>query len=323
MADQACNDPVIVRKFLSKLPVDELRSIAEEFWDLSELPAVKTKRALVEQLFELCEGQLSYQQMAELDIAYNRRHTAKRWVVYRITGLPDKAVDPTALQQTLSSELGLFFNHFTYISSSSDGALWIYISFLEGSRQFSAGSTVIFVYHPRASAIIGSIMLQERKPYIIQALIASVQAEKIEEWGLEGKSVDSLYSLVLNQHSQGRHSVYRVQKFSDNPLQRVQAVKVAKPADPRVVVEDDHLHRKRDRDAMETFGPNKQPALDRILLKVSSNFTDGEPFQVTVRIDGENVFAGIKGLIPLGLVRMPLPDVLANMHSAATNSLTV
>ncbi|KAF8929772.1 hypothetical protein BGZ58_008691 [Dissophora ornata] len=167
------------------------------------------------------------------------------------------------------------------------------------------------------------------------------EASEIEEWPLTGKYPSSLGELLLHKDSQGSHSQYRLNQIDENPLSNVH--KKRKPEDLQdkysrgmrdIRAEDITKIATRDRFVATEFGRNAQPRLERIDLQLNLPYTSEakdfdlgrltkQPFPIKVVLEGTNVIEGIKSLIPLGVAQNPMPKFLTELHSMATNSLTV
>lgn len=101
-----------------------------------------------------------------------------------------------------------------------------------------------------------------------------------------------------------------------------------------IQAEDMDMIAARDRFVATEFGSNPQPSLNRVDLQLnlpyttkSKDFNLGrltrQPFPIKVVLEGSNVIEGIKNLVPLGVARNPMPVFLTELHSMATNNLTV
>jgi len=100
---------------------------------------------------------------------------------------------------------------------------------------------------------------------------------EIEEWDLKGKYVDSLEKLLLHRQSQVTYSRYRLNQVDDNPLlfpsKKLKRDDIPKNVDQLedMMDEDDTLLLKqRDTAVNDNFGPNEQPSLDMIEIKVKN-----------------------------------------------------
>jgi len=91
---------------------------------------------------------------------------------------------------------------------------------------------------------------------------------------------------------------------------------------------------RRDLQVAKDFGPNAQPSLSRVDIQLNLPFTaeskdfglgrlNRQPFPIKVIFEGSNVIEGIKSLIPLGVASEEMPKFLTELHSMATNKLTV
>jgi hypothetical protein len=91
---------------------------------------------------------------------------------------------------------------------------------------------------------------------------------------------------------------------------------------------------RRDLRVAKDFGPNAQPSLSRVDLQLNLPYTsqakdfklgrlNRQPFPMKVIFEGSNVIEGIKSLIPLGVATEAMPKFLTDLHSMATNKLTV
>ncbi|KAF9086804.1 hypothetical protein BGX29_001216 [Mortierella sp. GBA35] len=188
---------------------------------------------------------------------------------------------------------------------------------------------------------IEKILSYHLDPYFKHAVMRLFRAEEVEEWPLTGNSPTSLSELLLQKDSQGAQSIYRLNQLDNNPLSG--ATKKRKLADPRtnyaqgmedIQSEDMTKIARRDLRVAKDFGPNAQPSLSRVDLQLNLPYTTAakdfelgrlnrQPFPIKVVFEGSNVIEGIKSLIPLGVATEAMPKFLTELHSMATNRLTV
>ncbi|KAI8602389.1 centromere protein Chl4/mis15/CENP-N [Dissophora ornata] len=291
---------------------------------------------------------LNARQIAELDLAYYSEYpNFKNWKALKLNyteGSSDGTrVDPSKIERTFSYFLTPYFKHHVQISDKKD-MLWIRISIHDGLAPHvlpAPLSVVYFIWFRDSSYLLSSAMKVEWRDFVLEALLRLFKASEIEEWPLTGKYPSSLGELLLHKDSQGSHSQYRLNQIDENPLSNVH--KKRKPEDLQdkysrgmrdIRAEDITKIATRDRFVATEFGRNAQPRLERIDLQLNLPYTSEakdfdlgrltkQPFPIKVVLEGTNVIEGIKSLIPLGVAQNPMPKFLTELHSMATNSLTV
>ncbi|KAG0346873.1 hypothetical protein BG004_000622 [Podila humilis] len=183
----------------------------------------------------------------------------------------------------------------------------------------------------------------EWKEFIVMAILELFRASKVEEWPLAGKSPTSLADLLLRKESQGAISQYRLNQMDDNPLSHAPKKRKKEDAQEKyaqgmqdIEAVDIIKVARRDQVIATDFGPNTQPSLSRVDIQLQLPFTTQsddfnlgqltrQPFPIKITMEGTNVIAGLCSMIPLGLNKsgQSLPPFLSELHSMATNTLTV
>ncbi|CAG8547111.1 4722_t:CDS:2, partial [Ambispora leptoticha] len=212
-------------------------------------------------------------------------------------------------QVALSKQISSFFrNHVD--AELHDNCLWARISLYDG---------------------IAINTLPPPSNIIYLGITKTFNCKEVEELDLKGKDIASLQELLLHQGSQGSYNSFRQNRMEDNPLihpsKRSSAIDSRKEEDSRIV-SDDVISKKRETVAKDTFGSQDQPALDHYEIQVKiplrqSHFQSGEnnPITAKIRIEGINVFNGIKKMVALGIIVPPLPEFLAELQSQGKNQI--
>ncbi|KAG0212092.1 hypothetical protein BGX28_006853 [Mortierella sp. GBA30] len=310
-----------------------------------------TKKTVVERIlgFDWSAG-LSSRQIADLDLQYySRNPNLKNWKALKLEygdqdGTLKVQVNPSKIERTLSYYLGPYFkNHVQMLQDK--GMAWIRICVHDGLAPNVLpipASIVYLIWFTNSEYLLSTTVKAEWKDFIMEALLRLFKANEVEEWPLSGKSPESLAALLLQKESQGALSRYRLNQLDDNPLSTTP--KKRKIEDPHqkyakgaqdIRAEDMSRIAIRDRTIASEFGPNTQPSLSRVDIQLNLPYTDKakdfelgrlnrQPFPMKVIFEGPNVIEGIKNLIPLGMADpIGMPKFLTELHSMATNSLTV
>ncbi|RIB13986.1 hypothetical protein C2G38_2097075 [Gigaspora rosea] len=127
---------------------------------------------------------------------------------------------------------------------------------------------------------------------------------------LQGKYVNSLEQLLLHQKSQGIYSQYRLNQVDDSPLEHISK-------GPNI---EDQM-KSKDNAIDDNFGPNEQPSLDVVEIKVKTILNS--PISTTVVFEGSNVIEGVKKMVTSGYAILPLPKFLVELHSSSKNYIEV
>ncbi|KAG0318432.1 hypothetical protein BGZ97_003783 [Linnemannia gamsii] len=292
---------------------------------------------------------LNSNQVAELDLAYYSQHSnLKTWKALKLDygdsfGTDTIQLDPPKIKKTLSHHLDPYFKN--HIQTLQDGQMiWIRISIHDGlaPNVLPLPSTVVYlIWFTNSEYLLTASIKKEWVDFIMEALMRLFKAEEMEEWPLTGNSPKSLSELLLQKDSQGAQSIYRLNQLDNNPLSG--STKKRKLADPRenyaqgmedIQSEDITKIARRDLRVAKDFGPNAQPSLSRVDLQLNLPYTsqakdfklgrlNRQPFPMKVIFEGSNVIEGIKSLIPLGVATEAMPKFLTDLHSMATNKLTV
>ncbi|KAI1317807.1 hypothetical protein EDD11_007829 [Mortierella claussenii] len=310
-----------------------------------------TKKSVVDRILgQDWRAGLNSTQVADLDLAYYSQHAnLKNWRAFKLEyndneGATNKArIEMLKVKRALSYHLVPYFKHHIQTLQDKD-MLWIRISIHDGlapNMLPAPASIVYFVWFINSEYLLGVTIKAEWRDFIMEALLRTFKGNEIEDWPLTGKSPKSLADLLLHKDSQGSHSRYRLNHLDDNPLSTV--LKKRKPEDPLekythgmqdIRAEDMNKIATRDRFVATEFGPNEQPSLHKVDLQLNLPFTTEsvdfslgrltrQPFPIKVVLEGSNVIEGIKQLIPLGVAQNPMPKFLTELHSIASNNLTV
>jgi len=218
--------------------------------------------------------------------------------------------------------------------------MWIRVGFFDVVNKnihSTIGNTFFLAYFTNSTHLLASVMRASFKDYVQQGLVRAFQSTSIKERELTGTNIKALASLLLNQHSQGPFSRFRLNQIDAHPLDRKPKKRkagdggdIGESANPGVVQEDAREVRKKAKVATDQFGPNPQPEMRRVEYQVRTTFKsrsskvsyDGD-FPMKVVFEGGNVIEGIKSLLPSGIAKGPLPPHIANLHSAAANSFII
>ncbi|KAF9166550.1 hypothetical protein DFQ26_007622 [Actinomortierella ambigua] len=263
---------------------------------------------------------LTNDQVAELDLAYKE---------------PKVNVNPVKIQKALSHHLAPYFRHHVGASYDND-KIWIRISVLDGlaPNTMPQPSTIAyFIWFCSSDYLLHAGVKAEWREFILEAFVRLFKAAKIEEWPLTGKSPTSLAELLLNRDSQGQFSRYRLGQVDDNPLLHAPTKRKAPTVSDNFSrgmddIEPENIHQivMRENQVAQEFGPNTQPALPKVSIRLDLPYTANSKdyalgrltkrvFPVGVVLEGSNVIEGIKELVPLGIAEDPLPSFLTTRTS--------
>ncbi|KAF9195624.1 hypothetical protein BGZ50_004022 [Haplosporangium sp. Z 11] len=292
---------------------------------------------------------LSARQVAELDLLYySKNPDLKSWKTLKMdyddqTTQINIHVDPAKIERTLSHYLAPYFVHHVQILRDKE-MIWIRISIHDGQAAdiLPPPTTIVYlIWFTNSEYLLSGMIKAEWRDFIMEALLRLFKASEVKEWPLSGRSPKSLAELLLLKESQGALSRYRLNQLDDNPLSNT--LKKRKTEDPHVKyargmqdikAEDMNKIVSRERVVATEFGPNAQPTLQRVDVQLNLPYTqkardfelgrlNRQPFPIKVVFEGSNVIEGIKSLIPLGVAQPGMPRFLTELHSMATNRLTV
>ncbi|RIA98692.1 centromere protein Chl4/mis15/CENP-N [Glomus cerebriforme] len=304
---------------------------------------LSSKKKIVDKVFlEDWKNGLNYKQVAQLDMKYYHDHSSlKHWKALKLcweNGLKKKEYRRTSeLNSSLSTQLSPFFKTHLYIEGFEKN-WWIRISIHDGvpPNVLPISANIIYViYFTNSEHLLCSNIKREHKEFIMQGLLKTFMCDEIEEWDLKGKYVDSLEKLLLHRQSQGTYSRYRLNQVDDNPLsfpsKKLKIDDMPKNVDQlEDVMDEDEILLLKQRDTVvdDNFGPNEQPSLDVVEIKLSSplhmsNNDQSIPLSTTVLFEGTNVIEGIKKMVMAGIAEPPLPAYLVDIHSNGKNYIEV
>jgi len=101
--------------------------------------------------------------------------------------------------------------------------MWIRIGFFDVVNKnihSTIGNTFFLAYFTNSSHLLASVMRASFKSYVKQALTQAFRCTSIEERELSGTNIKALADLLLNQHSQGPFSQFRLDQVDAHPLDR-------------------------------------------------------------------------------------------------------
>ncbi|KAF9963618.1 hypothetical protein BGZ70_007297 [Mortierella alpina] len=310
-----------------------------------------TKKSIVERIlgFDWSTG-LSSSQIAELDLQYySRNPNLKTWRALKLDyGEQDVVVQsnvgPSKIEKTLAHYLGPYFKHHIQTLQDKD-MIWIRICIHDGLAPNVLpvpASVVYLIWFTNSEYLLSSTIKAEWRDFIMEALLRLFKASEVVEWPLTGKSPTSLAALLLQKESQGAFSRYRLNQLDDNPLSTAPKKRKAEDSlqkyakgEHDICAEDMSRIASRNRTVASEFGPNAQPSLSRVDIQLNLPYTNKakdfelgrlnrQVFPMKVIFEGPNVIEGLKSLIPLGMTDPAgMPKFLTELHSMATNSLTV
>ena len=122
---------------------------------------------------------------------------------------------------------------------------------------------------------------------------------------------------------------------SYRPIVTIDSLQKYAKGEQDICAEDMSKIASRNRTVASEFGPNAQPSLSRVDIQLNLPYTsrakdfelgrlNRQAFPMKVILEGSNVIEGLKSLIPLGMTGPTgMPKFLTELHSMATNSLTV
>ncbi|KAG0326172.1 hypothetical protein BGZ99_009969 [Dissophora globulifera] len=321
--------------------------VAKRYEDMREKAS---KRRVVDRMLNVDWSRgLNARQIAELDLTYySEQPSLKNWramkLIFGEEGAQDRTkIDPQKIRKTLSHFLSPFIKHHAQVLQKQN-MVWIRISVHDGLAPHvlpTSMNVVYFIWFKDSEYLLGSQMKVEWRDFILEALLRLFKAVEMEDWPLTGKSPTSLSELLLNKDSQGSHSRYRLHQLDDNPLssgpkkRKIEDLHQKYTKGMRDIhAEDLNKIATRERFVATEFGPNSQPSLQKVELQLnlpytteSKEFSLGritrQPFPIKIVLEGSNVIEGIRSLIPLGVAQNPMPRFLTELHSMATNSITV
>ncbi|KAF9122813.1 hypothetical protein BG015_005467 [Linnemannia schmuckeri] len=325
------------------------KHIIKRYELMRDKPSSNRKKVIDRMLAVDWRTGLNSSQVAELDLTYYSQHpNLKNWKALKLdygdsSGANTVQLSPLKIEKSLSHHLDPYFKN--HIQTLQDGQMiWIRISIHDGlaPNVLPVSSTVVYlIWFTNSEYILTASIKKEWVEFIMEAIMRVFKAEELEEWPLTGNSPKSLSELLLQKDSQGAQSIYRLNQLDSNPLSGT--TKKRKLEDPRtnyaqgmedIQSEDMNKIVRRDLRVAKDFGPNDQPNLSRVDIQLNLPYTEQakdfelgrlnrQPFPVKVIFEGSNVIEGIKSLIPLGVATEAMPKFLTNLHSMATNKLTV
>ncbi|XP_071785066.1 centromere protein N-A-like isoform X1 [Asterias amurensis] len=316
---------------------------ADRLSDVEKATSMKrtAKKALVQHVIQLCSVKnLSKHAVGELELIYQQNHpNSRKWSVFQLTEQAETkekhhVTTMEEFKERLNKQLSLYFRNDLCIRRHRD-AWWIRLGIQEGTQfhRQTASNVVYMVHPPQSQFIILSTIKVSHKDCVMQALLNSLRCSEIREIQLTGRNLDSLASLALNSNSQGWFSQFRLNQVDTNPLAKRPSRKRKAPSseilDSDIVFENEKEKELRDKQVLHSFGSNEQPKLQKIEYKLETKFRgcefapamslNKEPFRCRVKFEGTNVLEGIRQLAKTGLVSLPLPHHLGNVHSLAKN----
>ncbi|KAF9912759.1 hypothetical protein BX616_010239 [Lobosporangium transversale] len=289
---------------------------------------------------------LNSTQVADLDLAYYSQHAnLKNWRTLRMnygdeTTLRKRWLDPSKIERTLSHHLAPFLKHHVQVLQDKE-KVWIRLSIHDGLAPHTLPpptAVIYLIWFINSKYLLCGTFKAEWRDFVMQAILRLFKAAEIEEWPLASKSPTSLQELLLHKDSQGPHSRYRLGQLDNNPLANIPKKRRLEDRYTNglrdICTEDPTKIIARDRSIVSDFGPNAQPSLHRVDLQLNLPYTNKSkdfglgrstklPFPIKVVLEGGNVIEGIKSLIPLGVAQNPIPKFLAELHSMASNRLTI
>ncbi|KAF9285906.1 hypothetical protein BGZ68_003391 [Mortierella alpina] len=310
-----------------------------------------TKKSIVERIlgFDWSTG-LSSSQIAELDLQYySRNPNLKTWRALKLDygdqdGEGRANISPSKIEKTLAHYLGPYFKHHIQTLQDKD-MIWIRICIHDGlaPNVLPVPATVVyFIWFTNSEYLLSSTIKAEWRDFIMEALLRLFKAKEVVEWPLTGKSPTSLAALLLQKESQGAFSRYRLNQLDENPLSTAPKKRKAEDSHQKyakgerdISAEDMSRIASRNWTVASEFGPNAQPSLARVDIQLNLPYTNKakdfelgrlnrQAFPMKVIFEGPNVIEGLKSLIPLGMTDPAgMPKFLTELHSMATNSLTV
>ncbi|XP_041454906.1 centromere protein N-like [Lytechinus variegatus] len=347
----------ILRKVLGVLKREELGEVVQKWGVFGEervqevtqlanstRPMVPRK-SITEKIVQECLKQkISKKQITELDLlCYMRHPEKKKWSVYELKGLGEdhnkKAFDPQGYFDKLTKHLSVYFKHDLCMDKRGE-AIWlrigVYDSGKDSANAFSSNAIYV-VYHPHSRHLILSVVKKALVQFVMQALILSLDCTSCKETKLTGYHLDSLADLTLNSASQGWFSKFRHNQVDTNPLVKTQTRKRRGDSldleDKSLISENVEDEENQTKDLDSSFGPNKQPKLERICYEMENKFrgtraaprmaTRQEPFRCTVKFEGPDVLEGLRQLHPSGISSSALPYLFEQVLSTGKNHFRI
>ncbi|KAF0532165.1 centromere protein N-like [Gigaspora margarita] len=318
--------PQLIPKYQSSSEENNENQQTKNLWQIYEKLFGNKKKIVDKIYFDDWKNGLTYLQVAQLDMKYfHDRPNLKQWKALKLCWddgeLRKEFRNKEILRSTLSKHLSLFFANHLYIEIY-DKNWWFRISIHDGVSQNSLpiNTNIIYlIYFTNSEHLLCSNVKREHKEFILQGLLKTFACQQIEECDLKGKYVNSLEQLLLHQKSQGIYSQYRLNQVDDSPLEHTSK-------GPNV---DDQM-KSKDNAIDDNFGPNEQPSLDVVEIKLDmpfNTYTDDHleepPISTTVVFEGSNVIEGVKKMVTSGYVIPPLPKFLVELHSSSKNYIEV
>ncbi|CAG8584963.1 5457_t:CDS:2 [Cetraspora pellucida] len=306
--------PQLAPKYKSNSKEGEEYQQIKGLWQIYENISGNKKKIVDKIYLDDWKNGLTYLQVAQLDMKYiHDRPNLKQWNALKLCwdgDLRKEFHNKEILRSTLSKHLSLFFANHLYVEGY-DKNWWLRISIHDSVSQNSlpiSTNIIYLIYFTNSEHLLCSNIKREHKEFILQGLLKTFACQQIEECNLKGKYVNSLEQLLLHQQSQGIYSRYRLNQVDDSPLEHAS-----------------NIPKTNDNVVDENFGPNEQPSLDVVEIKLTSadNQLEEESISTTVVFEGSNVIEGIKKMVTSGLAVSPLPKFLLELHSNSKNYIEV
>ncbi|KAI0228589.1 hypothetical protein LSAT2_020932 [Lamellibrachia satsuma] len=275
--------------------------------------------------------------IAQLDLIYIHKYSKKLlWTVFKLQKIADGTTTealhtPAEFSSRLHEALSLYFKVKVCVRVESQ-AFWVRVHMCQDGQTNTASlinDVTYFVYHPHAPYLLAAKMKVKEAEYIMQAFVDVLDCREVEELHLRGHCVHSLGQLVLNRHSQGSFSQYRLNQVHPNPLSGRTRTKKKDPSphlSDHIMYENQREREKEEEILVDTFGSNEQPTLEKIEYQMLTRFC-GHPhapsmsregtFHCRVRFEGPNVIEGLRDLASAGAMSVPLKTHLAKIHTSA------
>ncbi|KAF9583672.1 hypothetical protein BGW38_008888 [Lunasporangiospora selenospora] len=313
--------------------VEERKSLVKKSYE--SMRTSGTKKNVIDRILWVdWKRGLNPQQVAELDLAYYQENSHLwSW----------KAPEVLMIPRILSHYFLPFFKHHVEVKQDKNST-WIRISIFDGlvpNTLPAPADNIYFIWIGNSDYILSGTVKEEWRIVVTEALLKLFNADKLEERQLSGRSPESLADMLLHKESQGALSTYRMNQLEDNPLVPMPRKRKAIDLDQKYAEGIEHLRAEdmdrivsRDCFVAADFGPNAQPRLEKVDINLRLPFTqrskdfdygkgNSEPFPIKVTLEGTSVIEGLKELALLGIAENPLPKFLVNLHSNATNSVTI
>lgn len=157
-----------------------------------------------------------------------------------------------------------------------------------GSHLAPGTNVVYLVYYPHSQHLFATTIKQAHKDFMLRVFGSTFGCSRVVELSLSGKDLPSIATLLINRHSQGPYTAFRLGQHDSNPLARNPKKRLSAPtAEPgpaakrnKLVIEDTAEVNARAKINEETFGSYPQPKLEKIHFRLQTRFKGNDRYDV-------------------------------------------